>query len=310
LFTRTGASAIAALVVGSLALARAQDAAPQFKSESELVVLHVTVTDRAGGYVAGLPSDAFHIFDETRPQTAKFFLNQDAPVTVGLILDSSGSMASVRDRVIAAATEFVESSNPADEVFAIVFDDNVQPVLRKAPFTSNPEELRGALASVFQPAGRTALYDAVLQGLRYASRGTRDRRVLVVLSDGGDNASEAMLKDVTNAVQGSNTVIYAVALDDPLDPDANPKRLRQLAESTGGEAFTPKNVVDARRAFQKIARDIRHSYTIGFEPTTASLHGGFHKLRVEVKAPDGRRFDVRARTGYLKGLPHAQPDAK
>jgi Ca-activated chloride channel homolog len=310
LFTRTGVSAITALACGSIVLAQAQGPAPQFKSESELVVLHVTVTDRAGGYVSGLPSTAFHIFDDTRPQTAKFFLNQDAPVTVGLILDNSGSMAPLRDLVIAAATEFVESSNPEDEVFALVFDDDVKPVLRKEPFTGDPEELRRALASMLKPAGRTALYDAVLQGLDYASRGTRDRRVLVVLSDGGDNASEAMLKDVTNAVQGSNTVIYAVALEDPIDPDANPKRLRQLAEATGGAAFMPKNVVEARRAFQKIARDIRHSYTIGFEPTNSPLHGGLHKLRVEVKTPDGRRFDVRTRTGYLKGLPHAQPDAR
>jgi len=306
LFTCSGASAIAALALGSIVLAQAQDAEPQFKSESELVVLHVTVTDRAGGYVSDLPADAFRVLDETRPQTPKFFLAEDAPVTVGLVLDSSGSMASVRDRVIAAAAEFVESSNHDDEVFAIVFDDEVQPVLRKAPFTSDPEELRKALTSVFQPAGRTSLYDAVLEGLQYAARGSRDRRVLVVLSDGGDNASSTTLKDVQQAVEGSNTVIYAVALDDPFDPDSNPKRLRQLAELTGGEAFTPKNVVDVRKAFQKIARDIRHSYTIGFEPTNSPLHGGFHKLRVEVKSPEGRRFDVRARTGYLKGLPHAQ----
>jgi len=310
LFTGSGASAIAALVLGSIVLAQAQDAEPQFKSESELVVLNVMVTDRAGGYVSGLPADAFRIFDETRPQTPKFFLAEDAPVTVGLVLDSSGSMAPLRDRVIAAATEFVESSNHDDEVFALVFDDEVRPVLRKAPFTSDPEELRKTLTSVFQPAGRTSLYDAVIEGLHYAARGSRDRRVLVVLSDGGDNASSATLREVTKAVEGSNTVIYAVALDDPFDPDSNPKRLRQLAELTGGEAFTPKNVVDVRKAFQKIARDIRHSYVIGFEPTNSPLHGGFHKLRVEVKSPEGRRFDVRARTGYLKGLPHAQLDAK
>jgi len=144
-FSRTGASAITALVLGSIVLAQAPQPAPQFKSASELVVLHFTVTDRAGGYVSDLPADVFRIYDETRPQTAKFFLNQDAPVTVGLVLDSSGSMASLRERVIAAATEFVESSNPEDEVFALVFDDDVQPVLRKAPFTSDPEELRTSL---------------------------------------------------------------------------------------------------------------------------------------------------------------------
>jgi Ca-activated chloride channel homolog len=304
---RSGASAIAAVVLGSIVLAQ-ESAAPQFKSESELVVLHVMVTERGGKYVSGLNADAFRVVDETRPQTPKFFLAEDAPVTVGLILDSSGSMAPLRDRVIAAAGEFVESSNAQDEVFALVFDDDVQPVLTKAPFTSEPDVLRSALSSVFRPAGRTALYDAVVRGLRYVAKGSRDRRVLVVLSDGGDNASEASFKDVTTAVQGSNTIIYAVALEDPLDPDSNPKRLKQLAEATGGETFSPKDVTDVRKAFQQIARDIRHSYTIGFQPTNSSLHGGFHKLRVEVKSPDGRRFDVRARTGYLKGLPHEQPE--
>ncbi|HUK35688.1 MAG TPA: VWA domain-containing protein, partial [Vicinamibacterales bacterium] len=259
------ACTIALLALGTIVLA--QDVpAPQFKSESELVVLHVMVTDRAGGYVTGLAPDAFRVLDETQPQTPRFFLNEDAPVTVGLILDSSGSMAPFRDRVIAAATEFVESSNREDEVFALVFDDDVQPVLRKAPFTSDPEELRGALSAAFRPGGRTALYDAVMHGLRYASKGTQDRRVLVVLSDGGDNTSDATFKDVTAAVQGANTVIYGVALDDPFDPDSNPKRLRQLAEISGGESFTPKDVGEVRKTFQKIARDIRHSYTIGFEP--------------------------------------------
>lgn len=307
--SRSGASAIAAVILGAIVLAQ-EPPAPQFKTQSELVVLHVMVSDRAGGYVAGLPAEAFRIFDETRPQTPKFFLNEDAPVTVGLLLDSSGSMARMRDRVIAAAAEFVKSSNPDDEVFALVFDDDVQPVLRRQRFTSDPEELRTALSTVFRPAGRTSLYDAVLDGLNYVGMGTQDRRVLVVLSDGGDNASSASLNDVVKAVEASNTVIYTVALDDPLDPDSNPKRLKELSKATGGEAFAPEDVMQVRKAFQKIARDIRHSYTIGFEPTNSALHGGFHKLRVEVKSTDGRRLAVRARTGYVKGLPHAEPNAR
>ncbi len=307
MFTRSSVSAMMALLLGSVVLAQESSSA-LFTSTSELVVLHVMVTDRGGGYVPNLPVDAFHIFDDARPQTPKFFLTEDAPVTVGLILDSSGSMRRLRDRVIAASAEFVQSSNPEDEVFALVFDDEVEPVLRDAPFTSDADTLRAALSSVFRPAGRTSLYDAVLRGLRYAARGTRDRRVLVVLSDGGDNASAATLKDVVTAVEGSNTVIYAVALSDPLDPDANPKRLKQLAEATGGETFLPADVAEVHAAFEKIARDIRHSYTIGFDTMNAPSHAGFHKLRVEVRTPDGRRLAARARTGYLKGLPDAKPD--
>jgi len=309
LFARVGASAVVALTLGAIALAQDQPQ-PTFKSGSELVVLHVLVTDRSGGYVTGLQQDAFHLFDETRPQTPKFFLNEDAPVTVGLVIDSSGSMGPVRDRVIAAAAEFVSSSNPDDEIFGLVFNDDVQPVLKNEPFTSDADTLRTALSHAFVPVGRTALYDAVSHGLSYVEKGKRDRRVLVVLSDGGDNASELELKDVMKRVQASNTVIYGVALTDPLDADSNPKRLRQLAEATGGQTFLPKDVSEVRDAFQKIAHDIRHSYTIGFEPTNAALHPGFHKVRVEVKSADGRRLDVHSRSGYLKGLPDARPDAR
>ncbi len=294
----TGAGVLAVLLSGSLA--PAQDQTPQFKSESELVVVHVLVTDRSGGYVSGLPPDAFHLFDETRPQTPMFFLNEDAPVTVGLVIDSSGSMGRVRDRVIAAATEFVQSSNPQDQVFALVFNDDVQKVLGDGSFTSDPIVLGSALSRAFQPVGRTALYDAVVDGLDYAARGSQDRRVLVVLSDGGDNASQAMLKDVVAKVQESNTVIYSVALIDPADYDANPGKLKQLAEASGGESFSPKDVAEVRKAFQKIARDVRHMYTIGFVPTNTAYHAGFHRLRVDVTAADGRHLSVHSRTGYLK----------
>jgi VWFA-related protein len=298
LHRRFFAGALAVLTLGLLAPARGQQ--PQFKSESELVVVHVLVTDRSGAYISDLTPDAFRLFDETRPQTPKFFLNEDAPVTVGLIIDSSGSMAPARDRVIAASAEFVESSNRQDEVFALVFNDDVENVLRDGTFTSDPVVLGGALAKAFQPAGRTALYDAVVDGLDYAQRGSRDRRVLVVLSDGGDNASEATLKDVVARVQASNTVIYSVALADPLDSDANPGKLKQLAEMSGGEVFEPRNVAEVRKAFQKIARDVRHMYTIGYEPTNTAYHAGFHRIRVDVKTADGRRLSVHSRAGYQK----------
>lgn len=285
------------LLLGPLASAQDQ---PQFKSGSELVVVHVLVNDRSGGYVSNLMPEAFRVFDETRPQTPKYFLNEDAPVTVGLVIDSSGSMVHARDLVIAAAQEFVESSNREDEIFGLVFNDEVQKVLANGSFTSDPVVLGGALARAFQPAGRTALYDAVVEGLDYAQRGDRDRRVLVVLSDGGDNASQTTLKDVVTRVQSSNTVIYSVALEDPLDQDNNPGKLKQLAEVSGGASFTPKNVNEVRKAFQTIARDIRHMYTIGYEPTNVAHHAGFHRIRVDVTTADGRRVSVHSRSGYQK----------
>jgi len=293
-----GVSVLAALLFGPLALA--QDQQPQFKSSSELVVLHVLVTDRAGVYVQGLAPDSFRVYDENRPQTPKFFLDEDAPVTIGLVIDSSGSMGRARGRVIAAATEFVESSNPRDEIFALVFNDEVHKVFGDNSFTSNPIVLQGALARAFQPVGRTALYDAVVAGLDYAGSGSHDRRVLVVLSDGGDNASDATLKDVVKRVQASNTVIYSVALIDPEDYDSNPGKLRQLSETSGGEWFAPKDAAEVHRDFQKIARDVRHMYTIGFEPTNSAYHAGFHRIRVDVTTADGKRLAVKSRAGYLK----------
>jgi VWFA-related protein len=302
------AAAVAmAIVIGALAsnswsragVASAQDQ-PRFKVESELVVLHVTVKNRNGSFAPGLSTGAFQVWEDGRPQAIRFFADEDAPVTVGLVIDSSGSMQSARDRVIAASTAFVETSNPQDEVFALVFNDDVRPVLAaSAPFTSDVSTLGDALRSVFVPRGRTALHDAVADGLAYVAKGTRDRRVLVVLSDGGDNASRMAFKDLLMKAQASNVVIYTVGLVDPADSDANPRRLKQLAEATGGEAFEPPDVAQVARVLQQVALDIRHGYTIGYAPTDERQQPALRRIRVEARSPDGRRLVTRTRTGYL-----------
>jgi Ca-activated chloride channel homolog len=257
------------------------------------------VIDR-GSYATGLKADAFRVFEEGQPQEVRFFESEDAPITVGLLIDSSGSMRNVRDRVIAASAEFVESSNPDDEVFALVFNHAVRAVLTEsAPFTGDAGKLRRALTDVFEPAGRTALYDAIAEGLAYGAHGSRDRRALVVLSDGGDNASTIAFDDMRRRVEASNAVIYAVALADPFDLENNPKRLRRLAETSGGKAFAPKDVAAVHDAFQQIARDIRHSYTLGYEPKRTDQRAGFRHITVEARAPGGRRLTARTRTGYL-----------
>jgi VWFA-related protein len=287
------------LAIAATALSAAPPQA-QFATQSELVVLHVRVTDRGGSHATGLTAGSFRIFDEGRPQEIRFFESADAPITVGLVIDSSGSMRNVRDRVIAASAEFVAASNRDDEVFALVFNDSVHAVLEESePFTGDADALRHALADVFQPGGRTALYDAIAEGLAYGAHGTRDRRALVVLSDGGDNASRITFGNVMTQVQSSNAIIYAVGLADPFDLDSNPKRLARLAKTSGGKAFAPKDVGDVHQAFQQIARDIRQSYTIGYEPTETGQRTGFRHISVEARGPDGRRLKVRTRTGYL-----------
>jgi Ca-activated chloride channel homolog len=297
--TRTLLAAPAALLAASIGAAIAQEA-PVFKAQSELVVLHVMVKDRSGTYVGGLTADAFEVLEDHRPQTIQFFAPEDAPVTIGLLIDSSGSMAQVRDRIIAASAVFIQSSNPNDEVFATIFNDDVRSVPDSGPpFISGANTLRGLLADAFVPAGRTRLHDAVAEALSHVATGTRERRVLVLLSDGGDNASQATFSDALMLTQASNVVVYTVALVDELDYEANPKRLKQLAEASGGAAYTPRNVGEVDRAFQQIARDIRSSYTVGYQPVNTRLRPGLRRIQVEVHAPDGRRLVARTRRAYL-----------
>lgn len=299
--TFVGVAAVAALAVSTVSSARLHQVAqqpPPFSAKSELVVLHVLVKDSRGAYVGGLPADAFRVYEEQQPQPIKLFEREDAPVTIGLLIDNSGSMQSVRDRVIAASAAFVDSSNPLDEVFALVFDDDVRGVLDPAtPFTGEAGVLRRGLMDVFAPAGRTALYDAVDAGLRYVLTGSHDRRALVVLSDGGDNASHAGFRGTLIATQASNTVVYTVALVGAVDSDADPGKLARFADTSGGAAFAPRDIAGVERAFQRIAQDIRHSYTIGYERATGS-RPGFHRVHVEVRGPDGHKLLTRTREGY------------
>jgi Ca-activated chloride channel family protein len=275
-------------------------AQPVFSTVAELVVLHVVVKDRTGAYVSGLSAVDFTVLEDGQRQTIQFFGKQDAPVTVGLLIDNSGSMRTMRDRVIAAAGRFVETSNQADEIFALVFNEVVRSALPPtAPFTNSAEVLRSALTAAISARGRTALYDAILAGLAYLEKGSHQRQVLLVVSDGGDNASTATFEQVMKKIHVSNTVIHTVGLMDPLEPGVNPKRLKQLADVTGGEAFIPRDTQQVEAAMHDIALDIRSAYTIGYVPTNPARDGRFRRIRVMVRAPAGRDLRVRTRRGYV-----------
>jgi VWFA-related protein len=277
-------------------------AQPVFSARSELVVLHVMVKDRKGAYVSGLGPEAFTVFEDGQPQLIQFFATQDAPVTVGLLVDSSGSMLPLRDRVIAAAGLFADTSNPEDEIFALAFNEDVRAALpREAPFTGDADTLRTALARTISARGRTALYDAMLAGLKYVATGGHLRKVLVVISDGGDNASTTTLEQVLQQIRIANTVIYGIALIDPVDRDANPRRLKQFADTSGGEAFQPRDVAQIGDVFEHIARDIRNTYTIGYVPDDVTRDGRFRRIRVAVNLPGRPALSVRTRQGYVMG---------
>ena len=267
-----------------------------FSARSDVVVLHVTVLDRRAGFVAGLPQDAFTVFEDGRPQIIRFFSNEDSPATVGLVIDNSTSMQRKREALIAAGTAFAQSSHPDDELFALHFNERVWAGLPAGqPFTSNVGELRQALLRS-TARGRTALFDAVAAAIAHAQKGRAQKKVLIVISDGGDNASAKRFDDVRDLAARSDVVIYGIGLADEYSEDADPDVLKELARATGADAYFPGRTSEVTRILDRIARDIRSGYTIGYVPAAGTE--GYRRIKVEVTVP-GRKLSVRARSGYI-----------
>ena len=289
---------LATLIVAALFAPRLT-AHSHFFARSDLVVLNVAVTDSRGAFVSGLPQDAFKVVDEGQPQKIDFFAEQDAPATIGLLIDASGSMLENRDRVIAGVTEFAKASHPDDEFLPLVFNEHVRTVLPQGTFTSDPGELRDVLTTSLAARGRTAFHDALAEAVERVGRGRFERKVLIILSDGGDNASKLTFDQAFDKVLASNVVIYSIALVDPLALDRNPKALRHLTDGTGGLAFQPANVAVVGRAFQSIAHDIRSRYTVAYAPPDSVTEGHLRRVRVVIDAPGRTGLKVRTRNGYV-----------
>jgi VWFA-related protein len=266
-------------------------------AEVDLVLLDVSVRDAKGGYVSGLPKEAFTVLEDGKPQSITQFADNDIPVTVGLIVDNSGSMRPKKPDVITAALVFIQSSNPLDEWFVINFNDRVRRGLPDIlPFTDDVAKLRAALVKT-DPVGRTALYDAVLAGLHQLDMGRRDKKTLVLISDGGDNASTHDFKDVWRGVLESRATIYTVGVFDEQDEESNPDILKRLAHVSGGVCYLPKKLEDVVGICRQIAKDIRTRYTIGYVPQQLHQKGVRH-IKVEVHSPQHEKLIARTRTSY------------
>ncbi len=264
-----------------------------------LVVLPVAVLDKSGRRVSGLKKQDFAVYEDGIQQQIQVFDPKDMPVAVGLVIDNSSSMAPKRAEVAAAALELAESSNPDDQIFVIHFYDHIAFTLRIGEaFTSDLDELRAAVSAI-SGSGRTALYDAVIAGLEHVHMSELPKRVLVIVSDGGDNASSHTFKQTTDMAAASNALIYAIGIYDEYDREQNPKVLKRLANITGGEAFFPANVSQLSDICRHIAADIRSQYTLGYVPSGRHGGGSYHNIRVSVHAPDRGRLTVRTRSGYL-----------
>lgn len=266
--------------------------------EVDLVALQATVRDRAGHTVMELRQQDFEVFEDGAPQHIRLFRHQDTPVTVGLVIDHSGSMREKLADVTAGARAFVRSSNPKDQMFVVNFNETVSLGLPIGVHFSDSAEQLGSAIWGSPAIGTTALYDAVDEALRRLQEGGSDKKVLLVISDGGDNASQATLDRVLKLAEQSSAMIYTIGIFDALDPDKNPKVLRRLAQESGGEAFFPARQSDTVEICERIARDIRDQYTIGYSSASAKEAGTYHKLRIAVRPQADGKLSVRTRAGY------------
>ena len=265
----------------------------------DLVIFDVTVTGAKGRSVKGLSKGDFRIIEAGQEQPIQFVRPEDTPATVGLVIDNSGSMRRKRSEVIDAALAFAESSNPQDEMFIVNFNERVFMGLPAGTtFTNDLPTLRNALANT-RAEGKTALYDGVSAALKQLQAGTLQRKALVVLSDGGDNASGAHENDVLALAGESNATIYTIAIDDPDDKDQNPKVLEDLAKLTAGESYRVKSLDELSGIWQKIAGGIRDQYTIGYMSKNRTHDGTFRNVKVIATGKDGKALHVQARKGYI-----------
>lgn len=276
---------------------------------TNLVVLPVSITDANGNVVLGLDEQDFRVYEDGRLQKLIFFRQGDTPVTVGLIVDHSRSMAAKLTEVAVAVSSFAESSNPQDEMFVVDFNDDVSvELLGGKPFTNDPGELAKAIFSV-HARGRTALYDAVAEGLLHLQLGHSVRKALIIVSDGGDNASLEKFSHLLALSQQSQVLIYSIALIDE-DGDVNPGVLRRLSKATGGIAYFPDARHTVTSISAQIARDLREQYTLGFAPENAINVHAFRKIEVKVASPGHGRIHVRTRSGYFAASEKPSPGAQ
>lgn len=265
---------------------------------TELVALPVTVTDPRGRRVTGLTRDNFRIYEDGRSQPVSVFHHGDGPVTLGLIVDHSASMRPNFAAVIGALSAFARVRHADDEMFVVDFNDRVTlPLVDGKPFTNNAGALRLALLAV-PPDGKTALYDAVMEGLKHLKLGRWDKRTLIVVSDGGDNASQHTYSHVETLARQSDAVIYSIGLlGDSYEEE--PKLLKRLSRDTGGVAYFPRAASDVADVLNQIVGDLREQYTLGFVPEARRNGPAFRKLEVIASAPGLGRLRVRTRSGYL-----------
>src|SRR5690242_17781155 len=288
------------------------DTGTVFHADTRIVPLHVTVVDKAGHFVTDLPQSAFSVMENGVQQQIRMFKREDVPVSMGLIVDNSGSMRDKRAKVEAAALTLVKDSNPEDEVFVVNFNDEAfNDLPHGKDFTNNIKEMEEALTRI-DSRGGTAMRDAIRMSIDHLKeKAHKDKKVLVVVTDGNDNSSLVTLENLVKASQQSGVLIYSVGLlseEERREAKRAERALEALAEATGGETFFPKEVSEVERIAHQVARDIRNQYSIVYAPSNQSMDGSFRQIKVTAKGPGGPT--VRTRSGYYATPDSAVPPAR
>jgi Ca-activated chloride channel homolog len=276
-----------------------------FRSDTRIVVLHVTVVDKSGHLVTNLGKEAFQVFENGQSQQIRTFKREDVPVSLGLVVDNSGSMRDKRGKVETACLALVKASNPQDEVFVVNFNDEAFLDNPKGKdFTNDIKEMEEALTRI-DSRGGTAMRDAIRMSIDHLKeKAHKDKRVLVAVTDGNDNASLVSLETLVKQAQQSEVLLYTIGLlteEERREAKRAQRALDALAQATGGQSYFPKDTADVDRIAQQVARDVRNQYTIVYTPGNQKLDGSYRQIKVTANAPG--KPSVRTRSGY-----YATPD--
>ena len=275
---------------------------PTFRADTRLVILPISVSDKSGKLITDIPQKSFKVYENGAEQPIKIFKREDVPISLGIIIDNSGSMREKRQKVETASMDLVKASNPQDEVFIVNFNDDAW---LDVPFTSDVKKMEEGIAKI-DSRGGTAMRDAINLSMDYLRKeGKKQKKVVLVITDGNDNASSISLEKLVNRAQQEEVLIYSIGLlneEERREARIAKRALDELTRESGGIAFYPKALTDVDQITLQVAHEIRNQYTIGYSPTLQAMDGSFRQIRVTVSGP-GHPV-VRTRTGY-----YATPDA-